>query len=141
MSTRPRLVNGATIAVALLCLFAGYVVGVNVSTSNQKKLEKTQQSFAERQAAEEAKEGLALAAPATERIYQTSRGELLMLGVNVKPKRDGIRTVACFVWLGNTGQPAMDCPQNPIDIDGLVSEELEMRSIIKDGAAGGGRDY
>ena len=141
MSTQPRIMNGATIVIALLCLFVGYVVGVNISASNHKEFTKNQQSFAERQAAEERKQQAALAAPAAERIYKTSRGELLMLGVNVKPKRDGIRTVACFVWLGNTGQPAMDCPQNPIDIDELVSEELEMRSIIKDGAAGGGRDF
>jgi len=134
MSAPTRVLSGATIAIALLCLFAGYVVGVNISASNQKKFEKTQQSLAEREVAEERKQQAALAAPAAERIYKTSRGELLMLGVNVKPKRDGIRTVACFVWLGNTGQPAMD-------IDKLVSEEFKMRSIIKDGAAGGGHDF
>lgn len=128
MSTQSRFMSGATIAIALLCLFVGFVIGKNMSSNNEKAFAKTQATIAERKAAEEKKELTALAAPPTERIYTTSRGDLLMLGVKIKPKNDEIQNVACFVWIGNAGHTAMDCPQNPIDLDAMVEDEIDMRA-------------
>lgn len=136
--TKPeRFFTGKVIALVLLALAVGLGIGEFKRDREQQEATKAKQTYAERKAAKKAKEAADLQKPPGERIYQTSRGELLVLGVNIKPKGEPVQTVACFVWLGQSGQTAMDCPQSPIDIDELVNQRLDEQADIADGRAQG----
>lgn len=129
--------SGTLIVAVLLALAVGFFIGEVKRDREQQEAAKAKQTYAERKAARNAKETAALQKAPGERIYQTSRGELLVLGVNIKPKGEPVQTVACFVWLGQAGQSAMDCPQNPIDIDELVNQRLDEQAEIADERAQG----